>query len=112
MAFCRIPLNELFNPRLWDHYHTRYDGRWSDEQLKPIIERLGLPAGEKSSYAIASFARTLVLDAKTDNLGTHFSRDRNKYANRYLADGDPYNTYFFKTMAPIGWKPIMAASSS
>lgn len=100
MAFCRTPVNELlnFDLRLWDQ-HTRYDGRWSDEQLKAIVERLGLAAAEKSSYAIASFARSLVLDAKTDNRGVHYSRDRNKYADRYLADGDPYNTYFFKTMA-------------
>lgn len=100
MAFRRIPLNELFDfdLRLFDQ-HTRYEGRWSDEQLKAIIERLGLPPGEKVSNAIASFARSLVLDAKTDNLGIHFSRDRNKYADRYLADGDPYNSYYFTTKA-------------
>lgn len=100
MTFCRTPLDELFqfDLRLWDR-HTRYDGRWSDGQLTPIVEQLELTADEKSSYAIASFARSLVLDAKTDNLGLHFSRDRNKYADRYRADGDPYNTYFFTTMA-------------
>jgi hypothetical protein len=52
MAFCRIPLNELFDfdLRLWDH-HTRFDGRWSDEQLDPIVERFELPAGRAQSYA-------------------------------------------------------------
>ncbi|MGD1172149.1 hypothetical protein [Mycobacterium seoulense] len=100
MAFRRIPLNELFDfdPRLWDQ-HTRYDGRWSDEQLKAVVERLVLAPGKKHSYAIASFARSLVLDAKTANLGIRFSRDRNKYADRYLADGDPYNTYSLTTRA-------------
>lgn len=100
MAFRRIPLNELFgfDLRLFDQ-HARYEGRWSDEQLKAIVERLGLPPGKNLSCAIASFARSLVLDAKTDNRGIHFSRDRNKYADRYLADGDPYNTYYFTTKA-------------
>ncbi len=66
MAFCRAPVHELlnFDPRLWAH-HTGYDGRWSDEQLRPRVERLGLPAAGKSSSASASFARSLVLDAKT-----------------------------------------------
>ncbi|CQD22248.1 hypothetical protein BN000_05544 [Mycobacterium europaeum] len=100
MAFRRIPLNELFDfdLRLFDQ-HARYEGRWSDEQLKAIVERLGLPPGKNLSCAIASFARSLVLDAKTDNHGIHFSRDRNKYADRYLVDGDPYNTYYFTTKA-------------
>ncbi|WP_374023204.1 hypothetical protein [Mycobacterium sp. HNNTM2301] len=100
MAFRRLPIDELFDfdLRLWDQ-HTRYDGRWTDEQLKAIVERLDLPADKKLSYAIASFARSVVLDGKTDNFGIHFSRDRNKYADRYLADGDPYNTYYFTTKA-------------
>lgn len=98
MAFRRILPNELFDPRLEDQ-HTRYDGRWSDEQLKAIVERLELSAGKKLSFAIASFARSLVLEAKTENLGIRFSRDRNKYADRYLKDGDPCNTYYFTTKA-------------
>jgi hypothetical protein len=87
MAFALL-LAEVAKPddRLYDN-HIAFDGRWSKEQLKGIIERLGLPT-RKASYTIANLARSLVLDGNF-----RYSRKCEWYANRYKTNGDPFYSY-------------------
>ena len=98
MAFCRLLLpNPEIDPRLWDD-HTKLDMRWSDEQVEPILDRLGL-SSSREHQAIGQMVRSLVVDAKTDNRGVHFSRAQEWYANRYVGNGDPYHTYHYTPRA-------------
>jgi hypothetical protein len=72
--------------RIYDD-HTAFDGRWSKEQLKPIVKRFGLPT-TKASYAITNLARSLVLDGNF-----RYSRRCEWYADRYKTNGDPFYSY-------------------
>ncbi len=87
-ADASAPWPTIFNGdrRLYD-VHIAFDGRWSKEQLKPIVKRFGLPA-TKASYAITNLARSLVLDGKF-----RYSRRCEWYADRYKTNGDPFYSY-------------------
>ena len=85
--------------RLFDA-HIAFDGRWSTDQLTPIVEQFELPttkaAERKASYATANLARSLVLDGRG---GMHYSRSRKWYADRYKGNGDPFHSFEYTTTA-------------
>lgn len=86
MAFALLAEVRKADDRLYDN-HIAFDGRWSKEQLKPIVERLELPA-KKASYAIANLVRTLVLEGNF-----HYPRASEWYADRYKGNGDSFYSY-------------------
>jgi hypothetical protein len=86
MAFALLAEIREADDRLYDN-HITFVGLWSKEQLKPIVEGLGLPS-KMASYAIANLARTLVLEGNF-----HYSRASEWYADRYKRNGDRYYSY-------------------
>lgn len=87
----RISVEE--DPRLYDD-HVRFCGHWDKEQqLAPIVSKMGLSPNKEQSYADANFARTVVFNHKTRNTGTCYSRRMEWYNHRYNRTGDPYCTY-------------------
>jgi hypothetical protein len=86
MAFALLAEVRKVDDRLYDN-HIAFVGLWSKEQLKPIVEGLGLST-KKTSYAIANLARTLVLEGSF-----HYSRRCEWYADRYKTNGDQFHSY-------------------
>src|SRR6476646_4409188 len=71
---------------------------WSDEQLKPVVERLDplVPEGltDKWRLAVAACASSVVAEKKLTDGGVHYARRREAYRipKRYRC-GDPRFTY-------------------
>src|SRR5271156_3481007 len=86
MAFALLAEVRKVDDRLYDN-HIAFVGLWSKEQLKPIVEGLGLST-KKASYAIANLARTLVLEGYF-----HYSRASEWYHDRYKGNGDRFYSY-------------------
>jgi hypothetical protein len=82
--------------------HTPLVLRWSDDQLREIAERLApfLPDSvtEDMQFAVASIARSIVVDQRITGQGVHYSRKKNVYSRpeRYR-NGDPRFTWFYMT---------------
>jgi hypothetical protein len=72
---------------------------WGEDQLWPIVDRLApwlpdnLTVG--MTLAIAGIARSIVTEAKTTGLWSHYSRSKKRYARGRYHDGDPRNSYAF-----------------
>ena len=96
MEFQRIFDNPVFGD------HSPLVLGWSDDQLRPVVERLDpwLPEGltDKWKLAIAACALSVVAEKKLTGGGVHYARRREAYQipKRYRC-GDPRFTWHFVT---------------
>ena len=98
MAFQRLFDNPVFGE------HSPLVLRWSDDQLKPLVDRLApfLPDNltDQMQFAIASIARSIVTEEKITGRGVHYARKKDRYRGpqRYR-DGDPRFSWYYVTGA-------------
>jgi hypothetical protein len=69
--------------------HPEASGGWSQQQLTPILDQLGLPES-KMNFAIAALLRDVVIESRC------ISRKPNDYHKRYASRNDRYCTYHYR----------------
>lgn len=93
----------LFADPLWGN-HSPLVLRWHDDQLEPLVEPLRSfvsdNATDRVRYAVASVARSIVVEKALTDRGVHYARAKGPYGTpaRYR-DGDPLFTWYFVTGA-------------
>lgn len=93
----------LFADPLWGN-HAPLVLRWHDHQLEPLLKPLSsfVPdnATDRVRYAVASVARSIVVEKTLTGCGVHYARARDAYRVpiRYR-DGDPLFTWYYVTRA-------------
>jgi hypothetical protein len=96
-----MAFQNLFDNPLYGN-HSPLVLRWSDDQLKPLVDRLApfLPDNltDQMQLAIASIARSIVTEETITGRGVHYARKKDPYRQpqRYR-DGDPRFTWYYVT---------------
>ncbi len=97
MAFKKLFDNPLFKNR------APLVLRWSDDQLKPLVDRLAplMPGlSDQMQLAVASVARSLVVEKTITGRGVHYARAKDPYRRpKRYRDGDPRFTWHYVTGA-------------
>jgi hypothetical protein len=88
------------NPLFGDHCPLVL--RWSDDQLKPLVDRLSplLPNNltDDMQLAIASIARSIVAEHAISGRPVHYPRGKDRYRKpKRYRDGDPRLTWYYLT---------------
>lgn len=96
-------VESLFADPLWGN-HSPLVLRWHDDQLEPLFEPLGsfvhANATDRVRYAVASVARSIVVEKMLTDRGVHYARAKGPYCTpRRYRDGDPLFTWYFVTGA-------------
>jgi hypothetical protein len=98
MAFEKLP-----DDPLWGDHCPLILG-WHDDQLTPSVEALGLflpdNLTDQMRYAVASVARSIVVEKKKTDRGVHYARKKDPYSQpKRYRDGDPRFTWYYVTKA-------------
>jgi len=97
-----MAFKKLFDNRLWGS-RAPLVLRWSDDQLKSIVDRLAprLPGlSDQMQLAAASVARSLVVEKTITGRGVHYARAKDPYRRpKRYRDGDPRFTWHYVTGA-------------
>ena len=97
-----MAFRKLFDNPLWGN-HAPLVLRWSDDQLKPLVDRLAplMPGlSDQMQLAVASVARSLVVEKTITGCGVHYARAKNPYRRpKRYRDGDPRFTWHYVTGA-------------
>lgn len=96
-------IESLFVDPLWGN-HSPLVLRWHDAQLGPLALALRpfLPdnATDRMGFAVASVARSIVVEKRLTDRGVHYARAKGPYSvPRRYRDGDPLFTWYFVTGA-------------
>jgi hypothetical protein len=96
-------IEHIFADPLWGNHSPLVLG-WDDDQLKPLVHALAplLPGSltDQKRYAVASVARSIVVESMITGRGVHYARAKSPYSQpkRYRS-GDPLFTWYYVTNA-------------
>lgn len=96
-------IESLFADPLWGN-HSPLVLRWHDDQLQPLVEPINsfVPenATDRVRYAVASVARSIVVEKVLTDRGVHYARAKGPYGTpKRYRDGDPLFTWYYVTRA-------------
>jgi hypothetical protein len=98
-----MPFSRLFHDPRWRKHSLLVPG-WSEDQLTASVERLipWLPNGltDQMRFAVASVARSIVVESIITGRGVHYARAKEPYRRpRRYRYGDPRFTWHYVTRA-------------